>query len=112
MGAFAALLFTAVTSAAMGYVAHLFGLAHFHLIGGIPLVEVVRYLQLLVQQGGAAFVEQLPGRVQIPIAVRFWIGGVRLVVEVVGAVVATGWMLSLATDVPFCWKNRRFFELR
>jgi hypothetical protein len=176
MGVSTALLFTAVTSAAMAYVAHLFGLAHFHLIGGIPLgaagigaggaigasiavrmfgtydtatmrivaqlgglaaylgavgldylgshpnalltpalsqlVEVVRYLQVLVQQGGAAFVEQLPGRVQIPIAVRFWIGGVRLVVEVVGAVVATGWMLSLATDVPFCWKNRRFFDLR
>ena len=176
MGAFVALLSTAVISAAIAYAAHLFGLAHWHLIGGIPLgaagigagaaigasmavrmfgtydtptmrivaqfgglmaylgtvgfdylgshpnalltpalsqlVDAVRYLQLLVQQGGAAFVEQLPGRVQIPIAVRFWIGGVRLVVEVVGAVVATGWMLSLVTDVPFCWKNRRFYELR
>lgn len=176
MAVFVALLYTAVTSAAMAYAAHLFGLAHFHLIGGIPLgaagigagaaigasiairmfgtydtatmriiaqlgglmayagavgldylgtspralstpvlsqlVDVVRYLQLLVQQGGTAFVEQLPGRVQMPIQVRFWIGSVRLIVEVVGAVVATGWMVSLMTDVPFCWKNRRFFELR
>lgn len=176
MGAFFALCLTVATSAAMAYAGHRFSLAHFHLIGGIPLgavviggcavigtsiairmfstydtagqrivaqfgglmaylgavmfdyaalhpnammamprdqlVDIVKYLQVLVQEGGEAFTSQLPGWVRIPLEVRFWIGGARLVIEVVGAVVATGWMVSLLTDVPFCWKNRRFFELR
>lgn len=76
------------------------------------VVDGVRYLQLLVVQGGDAFVEQLPARLQLPVQIRFWIGAMRLIIEIIGAVVATGWMLSLMTDVPFCWKNRRFYELR
>lgn len=176
MGPIAALLFTLGSSAAMAYTAHLIGLAHFHVLGGIPVgaaavgagaavgasvavrmyatydtatmriiaqfggllayagavcldflarnpsalqtplltqvIEAIRYSQVLIQQGGAAFVEHLPVSVQLPAAIRFWIGGVRLLIEIVGAVVATGWMLSLLTDVPFCWKNRRFYELR
>jgi len=75
-------------------------------------MEGIRYLQYLIQQGGAAFAEQMPAAVRIPVGIRFWIGGMRLLVEIVGAVVATGWMVSLLTDVPFCWKNRRFYELR
>lgn len=76
------------------------------------VVDGVRYLQLLVQQGGSAFAEQLPARVQLPVQIRFWVGSMRLIIEIVGAVVATGWMMSLMTDVPFCWANRRFYELR
>jgi len=173
---FAALLYTAVTAAAMAFAGHRFGLAHFHLLGGIPLgamaigagaaigtaiairmfhtydtasvrvlaqfgglmayagavgmdylarhptalltplatqaVDGIRYLQALVQEGAAAFTSQLPGWVRIPVGVAFWIGGARLLIEIVGTVVATGWMVSLLTDVPFCWKNRRFYELR
>jgi len=75
-------------------------------------LESVKYLQTLVEQGSAAFARQLPGWVRLPVEVGFWVGGARLVIEMVGAVVATGWMLSMLTDVPFCWKNRRFYELR
>ncbi|MDQ7844395.1 MAG: hypothetical protein QN141_05520 [Armatimonadota bacterium] len=176
MGALAALLFTVGTSAAMAYAAHLVHLAHFHVLGGIPVgavvigagaavgasvavrlyatydtatmriiaqmgglfayagavgldffarhptvlqrpllsqtMEGIRYLQLLIREGGAAFALQMPAPVRIPAGIHFWIGGMRLLIEIVGAAVATGWMLSLLTDVPFCWKNRRFYELR
>lgn len=176
MGAFVALCLTAATSLAVAYAGHRFDLAHFHLIGGIPLgalflgacaavgtsiavrvfatydtsgmrvfaqfgglmayggavlldyvvahpnaltipltvqvLEGVKYLQTLVEQGSAAFARQLPGWVRLPVEVGFWVGSGRLLIEIVGAIVATGWMLSMLTDVPFCWKNRRFYELR
>lgn len=76
------------------------------------LIHVLRYLQMLIDNGSAAFTAQLPAWVTIPPQIGFWIGGARLIIEVVGAVVATGWMISLLTDVPFCWRSRRFYELR
>lgn len=176
MGAFVALCLTVATSLAVAFAGHHFALAHFHLIGGIPLGALligagaaigtalavrlfatydtsgmrvfaqfaglmaysgavlmdyvaanpnalviplpaqllggVKYLQGLVEQGGAAFAQQLPGWVRLPVEIGFWVGSARLLIEVVGAIVATGWMLSMLTDVPFCWKNRRFYELR
>lgn len=76
------------------------------------LMDLMRYLQLLAEQGAAAMIAQLPQWVRFPPQVTVWIGILRLIVEVVATVVATGWTISLLADVPFCWRNRRFFELR
>lgn len=172
-----ALIFAAATTLVMAVVGHRVHLAHFHLIGGIPmgamaigagaavgvaiairltntydtgrfrilgylagftaymivvvteyvalqlrvgdrvfpateLMNIARYLMLLVEEGAKAAASALPRWVRIPPEVMFWVGMVRLAVEFVGTLVATGWGISLLTGVPFCWRNRRFYELK
>jgi hypothetical protein len=67
---------------------------------------------MLIEQGAQAISSQLPNGVTLPTPVAIWLGVLRLLVEVLGVVVATGWTISYLVDVPFCWKNRRFYELR
>lgn len=76
------------------------------------LLSAASYLVLLVEQGAKAASAQLPQWVRIPPQISFWIGMVRLAVEVVGTMVATGWSISLLSGVPFCLRNRRFYELK
>lgn len=177
LGALLMALLGGATSAGMAYLGHRFGLAHLHLLGGIPvgafligagaatgiagmirltrsydtagfrifaqlaglaafvvaiildyqtlqlrvgprtfpgpqLINMASYFQLLIEQGTKALISQLPQWVRIPPAITLWLGVGRLIVELVAAAVATGWMISLLADVPFCWRNRRFYELR
>jgi len=171
------LVLSTVSSAAAAYLAHRVSLAHFHVLGGIPvgaaliglgaavgvamaikltasydtagfrifaqlggasayagavlldyiahqmelgsdalansdLDNLITYTKLIVEQGGAAIAAQLPGGVTLPPFVAVWLGMVRLIVEVLATIVMTGWTISYLTGVPFCWKNRRFYELR
>lgn len=177
MGAVLVVLFAGVTAAGMAYLGHLVRLAHFHLLGAIPIgavllgagsatgvalairlsksydtagfrifaqvgglatylavlaldfmshqprvvsttfvspevTQVLVYARQLVVDGTAGIAAQLPSWVRIPPQLGFWLGTLRLLVEILGAVVATGWTISLLTGVPFCWTNRRFYELR
>lgn len=172
-----ALIFSAATTILIAVLGHQLHLAHFHLVGGIPLgamalgagaavgtaiairltnnydtddfrmlayvagflayslvitadytalhfrvgdrilpatevMNVARYLMFLVEEGAKSTAAVLPKWVRIPPQIMFWLGMVRLSVEIVGLLVATGWTLSLVTDVPFCWRNRRFYELK
>lgn len=70
------------------------------------------YLQHLVDQGAVTAVKQLPAFLVIPPQAMLWVGIGQVILEMLGAVVVTGWMISLVTDVPFCWRNRRFYSLR
>lgn len=171
------LIFSAATTIVIAVLGHQFHLAHFHLIGGIPVgamaigagaaagtaiairlmngydtddfrmlgyvagftayalvlfadytalqfrvgdrvlaatdfMNVARYFLFLVEEGAKSAASVLPKWVRFPQQIMFWIGMVRLSVEVVGVLVATGWALSLLTGVPFCWRNRRFYELK
>lgn len=177
MSAVLTVVLSTVSSAAVAYLAHRTSLAHFHLLGGIPVgaavigfgaavgvamaikltssydtagfrifaqlggvsaytgavlldylahqiqlggaafatpdvVNVLNYTKLVVEQGGAAIAAQLPASVKLPPPALAWLGMVRLIVEMLGAIVMTGWTISYLTGVPFCWKNRRFYELR
>lgn len=172
-----ALIFSAATTIIIAVLGHQFHLAHFHLIGGIPVgamaigagaavgiaiairltnnydtddfrmlgyvagflayglvifadyttlqlrvggrvlpasefMNVARYFMFLVEEGAKSTVAALPKWVHVPQQVMFWLGMVRLAVESVGVLVATGWSLSLLTGVPFCVRNRRFYELK
>lgn len=171
------IVLAAVSSALTGHVAHLIGLAHYHLVGGIPVgalligataslgavlaiklvsgydtagiriyaqlgavsayamaifldylahqvrlgprtvalpevANILNYSKLLIDQGSAAIIMQLPKWVRLPGPAALWLGILRMVVEFVAAIVATGWTISFLTGVPFCWKHRRFYELR
>lgn len=172
-----ALIFSAATTIVIAVLGHQLHLAHFHLIGGIPvgsmaigggaalgaalairltnnydtddfrmlayvggflayslviaadytalqfrvgdrvlpateIMNVARYLMFLVEEGAKSTAAALPKWVRIPPQIMFWLGMVRLSVEIVSTLVATGWALSLVTGVPFCWRNRRFYELK
>lgn len=177
MSAVLTVVLSTVSSATVAYLAHRMSLAHFHLLGGIPvgaaligfgaavgvamaikltssydtagfrifaqlggvsaytgavlldyfahqielgsaafaipdIVNALNYTKLLVEQGGVAIAAQLPAGVKLPPPAVAWLGTVRLIIEVLGAVVMTGWTISYLTGVPFCWKDRRFYELR
>jgi hypothetical protein len=73
---------------------------------------VLEYVRLLVSQAAAAIAAQMPSQIPLPAPAALWLGMVRLLVEILAAGVATGWTISYLTGVPFCWKNRRFYELR
>lgn len=172
-----ALIFSAATTIVIAVLGHQLHLAHFHLIGGIPvgamavgagaavgtaiairltnsydtddfrmlgyvagllayvlvvfadymalelrvgtrvvpateLMNVARYLSFLVEEGAKSTAAVLPKWVHVPHQLMFWLGMVRLAVEIVGMLVATGWALSLLTGVPWCWRNHRFYELK
>lgn len=79
---------------------------------GFDLLAVLDYLRLLVSQAAAAISAQMPAQIPLPAPAALWLGMVRLLVEVLAAGVSTGWTISYLTGVPFCWKNRRFYELR
>jgi hypothetical protein len=72
----------------------------------------IGYLQHLVEQGALTAVKQLPPFIAIPPQAMLWIGIIQLILEMLGAVIVTGWVISLVADVPFCWRNRRFYSLR
>ena len=177
MGATLAVLFAGVTAAGMAYLGHSVSLAHFHLLGAIPIGAVLlgagsaigvalairlsksydtagfrifaqvgglatylcvlaldfmsnpprvvaatfiqpeigqalAYAQHLITTGAAAIAAQLPSWIRVPPQLGFWLGVLRLLVEMLGAIVATGWTISLLTGVPFCWQSRRFYELK
>lgn len=76
------------------------------------LFPAADYARALVVQGAAAIAAQLPNSVAFPGYMAAWLGILRLFVEVLGAVVATGWTISYLVDVPFCWAHRRFYDLR
>jgi hypothetical protein len=75
-------------------------------------ITALEYTRMLVEQGAAAIAAQLPDAVKFPPTIAMSLGTVRLIVEVLGALVATGWTISYLTGVPFCWRNRRFYELK
>src|SRR3989442_6935700 len=75
-------------------------------------LTVLNYVRVLVEEGGASITARLPASVKFPPAVAVWLGVVRLFIEVLGTVVATGWAISSLTGVQFCWRNRRFYELK
>jgi len=75
-------------------------------------LTVLNYVRVLVEQGAASITAQLPESIKFPPGVAVWLGVVRLFIEVLGTVVATGWAISYLTGVPFCWRNRRFYELK
>jgi len=82
-------------------------------VPGFPdVLTILTYMRVLVDAGAAAIAAQLPESVKFPTPVAVWLGVVRLFIEVLGALVATGWAISYFTAVPFCWRNRRFFELK
>jgi len=81
-------------------------------LGTPEITSILNYARMLVEQGAAAIAAQLPDNVKFPTPVAVWLGMVRLFIEVLGALVATGWAISYLTAVPFCWKNRRFYELK
>ncbi|MGH2349755.1 MAG: hypothetical protein ACRDFT_09865 [bacterium] len=72
----------------------------------------IGYLQHLVDQGALTAVKQLPSFIVIPPQAMLWVGIGQLILEILGAVIVTGWVISLVADVPFCWRNRRFYSLR
>ncbi len=72
----------------------------------------VGYLQHLIERGVMSAADQLPGFIVIPAPAAFWLGFAQLSLEVLVGVLVTGWVVSLVTDVPFCWRNRRFYALR
>lgn len=74
--------------------------------------DILTYTKALIEQGAQAIVTQLPWSVTLPGPVAAWLGMVRLLIEVLAAIVATGWTVSYLTGVPFCWRNRRFYELK
>lgn len=76
------------------------------------VMNVVNYSKLLIEQGAAAIIAQVPKWVRLPGPAALWLGVLRLVVELLAGIVATGWTISFFTGVPFCWKHRRFYELR
>ncbi len=80
--------------------------------GAADLLAILDYVRLLVSQGAAAIAAQMPSQIPLPAPAALWLGVVRLLVEVLAAGVSTGWTISYLTGVPFCWKNRRFYELR
>lgn len=164
------------TAAGMVWVGHALGLAHFHLLAGIPvgavlmgagtatgvafairlsksydtagfrifaqvggfsaylaavvldfsahqikigkatapttIIDGLNYFRLLVDQGSKAVIAQLPQWIHVPPELALWIGIFRIVVEILGTVVATGWVISLLASVPFCWQNWRFYQLK
>lgn len=177
MSGFLALVLAALSSALTAYGAHRTSLAHFHVLGGIPVgalligigaalgvamairftagydtanfrifaqmgsiaaytgavlldyvqfqlhlgqtavttpdvLHVVNYARLLIEDGGQAIAAQLPNSVGLPMPVILGVGVLRLFVEVLGVVVATGWTISYLVDVPFCWAHHRFYDLR
>ena len=80
---------------------------------GVPdALTVLNYVRTLVEQGAASIAAQLPESIKFPAPMALWLGVVRLFIEVLGAVVATGWAISYLTGVPFCLTNRRFYELK
>src|SRR5207247_4582524 len=84
-----------------------------HRAVGVPdALMVLKYVRILVEQGAASITAQLPESIKFPPGVAVWHGVVRLFIEVLGTVVATGWAISYLTGVPFCWRNRRFYELK
>jgi hypothetical protein len=80
--------------------------------GATDLLAVLDYMRLLVSQAAAAISAQMPPQVPLPAPAALWLGMVRLLVEILAAAVSTGWTISYLAGVPFCWKNRRFYELR
>lgn len=80
---------------------------------GVPdVLTILNYVKVLVEQGATSIAAQLPESVKFPAPVAMWLGVVRLFFELLGAIVATGWTISYLSGVPFCWRNRRFYELR
>ncbi len=78
----------------------------------VQVMGVVGYLRLLIDQEAVMLASVLPASFQIPPSLNPWVGGVQLFIEVVGTLVATGWSISLLTGVPFCWRSRRFYDLK
>lgn len=176
MSAVLTVILATITSAATAYLAHRASLAHFHLLGAIPVggviigigaaigvalslrltagydtagarifaqlggasayagamlldfvtyearggavaagsdpTNILNYIKMLVEQGAAAILAQIPWNVTLPGGMAAWLGMVRLLIEVLGAIVATGWTVSYLAGVPFCWRNRRFYDLK
>ncbi len=81
----------------------------------LPAVQVMgigEYLRLIADQEAAALASVLPASFQIPAPLTLWVAWLQLGIEVVGTLVVTGWTISLLTGVPFCWRNRRFYDLK
>jgi hypothetical protein len=76
------------------------------------VLHVINYAKLLIEDGGHAIAAQLPASVALPMPALLGGGVLRLFVEVLGVVVATGWAISFLVDVPFCWTHHRFYQLR
>src|SRR2546425_7426822 len=76
------------------------------------VLHAVNYARLLIEGGGQAIAAQMPNSVALPMPVILGVGVLRLFVEVLGVVVATGWTMSYLVDVPFCWTHHRFYQLR
>jgi hypothetical protein len=70
------------------------------------------YVQYMIEQGVLTAARQLPDFLVIPPRAAVGVGIAQLILELLGSLVVTGWVISLVTDVPFCWRNRRFYALR
>jgi hypothetical protein len=76
------------------------------------VLSAMSYAKLLIDQGSAAIIALMPKWISLPDPAVIWLGVLRLVVEGIAAIVATGWTISFLTGVPFCARHRRFYELR
>ncbi len=76
------------------------------------LMGVTGYFRLIADQQGVALAAQVPPVFRHPQQLNFWIGLAILAIELVGAVIITGWVISLLTGVPFCGRSRRFYVLK
>lgn len=80
--------------------------------GAVSHLEFGGYLAALIDQEAKDLVAILPSFLQMPPGVSEWFGVVQLILEAVVAAVATGWMISFFADVPYCFTNHRFYNLR
>jgi hypothetical protein len=80
--------------------------------GAVSRLGFGEYLAALIDQEAKDLVAVLPSFLQIPPGVSEWFGVVQLILEAVVAAVATGWMISFFADVPYCFTNHRFYNLK
>jgi len=81
-------------------------------VGAARVLGFEHYLAAIADQEAQAIIAFLPSFLQLPPGLQIWTGIVALLVEILGAAVATGWTISVLTGVPFCVTNRRFYSLK
>lgn len=80
---------------------------------GTPVfAEAMNYLRSLIEQSTIELTAELPQWTRIPPALTLGLVILRLTIEMIATIVAAGWLVTLATEAPFCWRDRRFYELR
>jgi len=83
-----------------------------HMISAARVMSFSGYLRHVVDQEVAVLIAVVPSFVSVPLALDVWAGFAQVLIEVIIAMVATGWTISLFTGVPICVRHRRFYALK